>query len=293
MHAGPDFFVVGAPRAATTSLYHAMARHPQIFVPTVKEPHFYAWPEVADTYYDVDFVSDATAYRALFRDREEGQRAGDFSTSYLFRHRSAARIRADNPEARIVTVLRHPVDRALSHHRMDRRDGYTTAPLAELLGPTASDPRFRREYLDVGRYADQIRAYREHFDDRQLHIVLFDDLTAAPAPTLRRLLEFVGVDPDVDLGSLEIRNHTGSARAGIDGFLRSNRAAAGFGRHLGRRSRRLARRLLYRVDHTDADPTDRELLTELLGAEIPELERVIGRDLSPWTEPGAERERTT
>lgn len=282
--AGPDFFVVGAPRAATTSLYHALGQHPQIFVPPIKEPHFYSCPEVTDTYYDTVIVDDADRYRALFEGRGPDQQAGDFSTSYLFRHRSAARIHADNPEARIVMVLRHPVDRALSHHRMDRRDGYTIAPLRELLGPTAPDPRFRREYLDVGRYAGQVRAYREYFDDRQLHIVLFDDLIADPATTLRNLLGFLGVD-QLDIGPLEVRNHTGSARSMLGRRLGTNPVAAQIGRRLGRRGRRLARRLLYRPNRAGPDPQDRALLVELLANEIDDLEGVIGRDLSAWKEP--------
>jgi len=285
MDAGPDFFVVGAPRAATTSLYHALGRHPQVFVPSVKEPHFYAWPEVADTYYDTSFVSEAADYLALFAARQPGQIAGDFSTSYLFRHRAASRIRADNPDARIVMVLRHPVERALSHHRMDRRDGYTMASLTDLLGPTAPDPRFRREYLDVGRYADQIRAYREHFDDRQLHIILFDDLVGAPGATIRRLFGFLGVDVEVEVGAFEARNDTGTSRSPLGRRLQGSPVAAELGRRLGRRPRRLARRLLYRPDRTGPDPRDRAMLAELLGSEIRELEQVIGRDLSAWADP--------
>lgn len=290
MDAGPDFFVVGAPRAGTTSLYHALDRHPQIFVPAVKEPHYYAWPEVADTYYDTSFVADAAAYLELFADRQPGQLAGDFSTSYLFRHRAASRIRADNPDARIVMVLRHPVERALSHHRMDRRDGYTLASVVDLLGPTAADPRFRREYLDVGRYADQIRAYREHFDDRQIHIILFEDLVGAPTATMRDLFDFLGIDADVDLGPFEARNHTGTSRSDLGRRLQGSPVAAHLGRRLGRRPRRLARRLLYRPDRTGPDPRDRALLAELLGQEIRELERVIGRDLSAWFESEAASE---
>lgn len=281
--AGPDFFVVGAPRAATTSLYHALGRHPQVFVPAIKEPHFYACPEVTDTYYDTVIVDDEGQYRALYEGRQDGQLAGDFSTSYLFRHRAAGRIHSDNPEARIVMVLRHPVDRAISHHRMDRRDGYTLASIRELLGPTAPDPRFRREYLDVGRYAAQIRAYREYFDDRQLHIVLFDDLVADPAATLGQLLQFLGLD-DADIGPLEVRNHTGAPRSDLGHRLGTNPVAAQLGRRLGRGPRKLARRLLYRPDRAGPDPEDRALLVELLANEITELEGVIGRDLSAWTE---------
>lgn len=279
--AGPDFFVVGAPRAATTSLYHALGHHPQIFVPAIKEPHFHACPEVTDTYYDTVIVDDRETYLALFEQRQEGQLAGDFSTSYLFRHRAAGRIHADNPEARIVMVLRHPVDRALSHHRMDRRDGYTMASLRSLLGPTAPDPRFRREYLDVGRYAAQIRAYREYFDDRQLHIILFDDLIADPATTVGQLQDFLGVDR-LDIGPFEIRNHTGTPRTDLGHRLGTNPVATQLGRRLGRGPRRLARRLLYRPDRAGPDPEDRSLVAELLANEIEELEGVIGRDLSAW-----------
>ncbi len=285
METGPDFFVVGAPRAATTSLYHALGQHPQIFVSALKEPHHHAAPEVADTYYDTTIVDDPAAYASLYSDREPGQVAGDFSTSSMFRHRAAGRIAAQNPEARIVMVLRDPVERALSHHRMDRRDGYTSASLAELIGPTAPDPRFRREYIDVGRYADQIRAYREHFDDRQLLIVLFDDLVADGPATIRRLVEFIGADPDIEAGALEVRNHTGRPRA-LPERLRRPGLVGGLGRRvnrrLGPRSRRLARRLVYRPERSEPSAEERRLLAEIFEPEIRDLERVIGRDLSNW-----------
>ena len=285
MESVPDFFVVGAPRAATTSLYHALDRHPQIFAPAIKEPHRFAFPEVADTYYDTTVVDEPSAYAALYRERRPDQVAGDFSTSYLFRHRAAGRIASLRAEAKIVMVLRDPVERALSHHRMDRRDGYTTAPMAELIGPTAADPRFRREYVDVGRYADQIRAYREHFDDRQLHIILFEDLIGDEATTLRHLLDFLGVDPDQGPASLEVRNHTGRPRA-LAERLRPPGLVGGLGRRLNRRlgprSRRLVRRLVYRPGRAGPTVDERRLLADIFEPEIRDLERVIGRDLSSW-----------
>lgn len=188
---GPDFFLIGAPKAATTALARWFEDHPETFVPKIKEPHHFSYPEVTDTYYPVQPIGERRQYLALYASRTES-RAGDFSTSYLYRSAAANRIRTYDPHAQILVVLRNPIDRALSHHRMDVRDGLTSASFLDVIdGRTES--RFRREYLDVGRYTPQLDVWSSVFPPDQMHIVLYDDLIDDPIQTLDKMCEFLGV----------------------------------------------------------------------------------------------------
>ena len=283
--------MVGAPRAATTALYHSLGQHPDVFVPPVKEPHFFSWPEVGDTYYRSPrrtggagrgaFVGDKTAYLDLYRSRGSGQLAGDFSTSYLFRPEAAERIHRRRPDARIVMVLRDPAERALSHHRMDLRDGYTDQPLRALIAPDAHDPRFRREYIDVGRYASQVERQLHTFGSDRVHIVWFDELTADPDATLGALHRFLGIESRTEERVLAVRNSTGSPRSTTAARVAPALARA-VGPVAGPRFRRLGRALLFRSEPPPAEPGLREELVDLFRADVEALERLIDRDLTAW-----------
>ncbi len=258
-----------------------MARHPDVFLPSVKEPHFFSWPEVTDTYYRATIVGDEVDYLALYGGRQAGQLAGDFSTSYLFRTEAAARIHHRRPDAAIVIVLRNPAERALSHYRMDVRDRNTDRPLADLIAEPTEDQRFRREYIDVGRYANQVRRYLDTFPAEQIHIVLFDDLVTAPATSLTELYRFLGLEVRPPLLDLAPRNESGEARFSAAGRLGPSVVAA-LGPRLGRRARRAGRAILYRPSPGDAEHPLRAELTELFADDVEELERLIERDLSAW-----------
>lgn len=282
MHEGPDFFVVGAPKAATTTLYEHLGRHPDLFVPTIKEPHYFSWPHVADTYYRASFVSTEAAYGALYAQCPEGALAGDFSTSYLFSEIAAGRIRDRLPNAKIIIVLRDPVERALSHHRMDVRDGYTSEPIETLIAPSASDPRFRREYIDVGRYAQQIQRYTERFPSEQIKIVLFDDLVGDTQLGVRGILEFLGVDVNHEIDESTARNVSGVPRSSVSARIVRSSVTARFAATLPPRLRALARRTLLRSEDLSTPTLASKTLALEFAGELDMLEELLGIDLAPW-----------
>ncbi len=117
----PNFFLVGAPKSGTSSFYEYLSAHPDIYLPKVKELHYFAYPEVADTYYDVPFVASESEYLGLFDNRRGEKCAGDLSPSYLYRELAADRIQRFQPDAKIIISLRNPIKRAISHYLMDVR----------------------------------------------------------------------------------------------------------------------------------------------------------------------------
>jgi len=195
----PDFFLVGAPKAGTTSIYAYFSRHPGIFVPKIKEPHFFSCPEVKDTYYEVPFIDTEPDYLKLFKGADEGQQTGDFSPSYLYYENAALRIKERCPDAKILMVLRDPVDRAISHYLMDLRDGYQDVELLECLMNHKDYPRHYREYVEVGKYSKPVKRYIDLFGRENVHVWLFDAFTSHTEETVCEMVKALGLDWDAKI----------------------------------------------------------------------------------------------
>lgn len=276
----PFFFVIGAPRSGTTSLYTWFDKHPEVFVPRIKEPHYFSYPEVADTYYQVPFVAGSEEYEALYSARPDGMLASDFSTSYLYRAEAAERIAAVLPDAKVLAILRNPVERAISHYQLDVRDGYTTAPLAELLSDDHPDGRFRREYVDVGRYNTSIDRWEQVFPAAQLKFVFYEDLTTDWERTTVAIAEFLEIDC-LGVPEEQFRNASTGPRR------RATRLLAGVpqARQVADRlPPSLRQQLLARFSQPPARvaPETVRHLAELFSPDVEALEKRFCRDLSHW-----------
>jgi Sulfotransferase domain len=204
----PNFFLVGASRAGTTSLWRYLVEHPDVFMPrrsgAEKEPCFFCelTPRWATAFRDRD------RYLALFAEAGDRQAVGEASTPYLVAPEVPARIRAAYPNARIIIVLRNPADRAFSLYCFLCAIGGEWVPSFEralAIEPARmADETFRRanplwyalfEYFHSGLYAAQVARYLDTFPREQVHVVLFDDLRADPLKTARQVYRFLGVDP--------------------------------------------------------------------------------------------------
>ncbi|MGY1779685.1 sulfotransferase domain-containing protein [Geodermatophilus sp. SYSU D01036] len=181
----PTFLLIGAMKAGTTSLYHYLGAHPQVAVPQYKAPEFFV--EESNWHRGVDW------YRRQFpRTGPEVLAVGEASNSYAKypRYRGVpARIAAHLPDVRLLYVVRDPVARIRSHYETRAAEGSERAPLAEAV---FADPI----YLDYSRYAMQIEQYLEHFPREQLLVITSEALRRSRGTTMRRVYEFIGVDPD-------------------------------------------------------------------------------------------------
>lgn len=246
----PDFFVVGANRAGTTSLYHHLRSHPEIFMCEPKEPSFFAFAgrERRDSRtwktFAPHLVLDEHAYRALF-DAAGERLAGEASTAYLDSPVAPQRIRAAVPSARIVISLRDPVECFVSRMRTLAAFNIRWKDLGRALAEF--DAGAGEEFFYY-RYHDAVKRYLELFTPGRVKIVLFDDFADDPQRIVRDVYEFLGVDPDHRPQDLGTRfNH------------RPDRVEAG-----------ITPAVLQHVVDRTADDTAR-------------LAALIGRDLSHWT----------
>jgi hypothetical protein len=292
----PDFFIVGAFKSGTTALYEYLRRHPQVFMPFLKEPHFFG-DDLTRHYGRMSL----TEYLALFHDARPGQRVGEASTWYLYSESAPREIQAFSPQAQIIIQLRNPVDVMYAQHAQLRFRADEDLPdfaialeaePARRQGQRLPPPPVRPEtllYRQSVRFSDQVERYLDVFGRQRVHVVLFDDLATDTAATYRSVLEFLGVDPTfrpdfavhneskrVRLGALQrlIYNPPGPIRGAARTLRRYPVVHRARDLVLGLNSRAEGRKPM--------DPRLRGALLEEFAPEIRRLSTVIDRDLSAW-----------
>jgi sulfotransferase family protein len=213
----PDFFVIGHPKCGTTAMYEMLRRHPEIFMPELKEPWFLASdmrprfppPRSASPPQNVE------QYLSLFADARPGQLAGEASSAYLLSHTAAREIAALRPDARMIAILREPASFIRSLHMQLLR---THVESKQRLRDALALEDARREgrkiprrshrpqllmYSDHVRYVEQLRRYREVFSAEQLLVLIYDDFRDDNEGTIRRVLRFLEVDAELPVSQME------------------------------------------------------------------------------------------
>lgn len=301
----PTFLVIGAYKSGTTSVHHYLAQHPQVFVPRRKEPNYFAFGDVA-----VAVGSGAAArpaatphpaaatsvtrredYVALFDDVAGERAVGEVSPEYLVNERACDAIRRELPDARLVAVLRDPVERAWSDYLMYRRDGLEPE---EDFGRALDhqDERRRRGsptgwYVESGFYGRQLARYYDAFSADQISVHLFEDLVRDPDGTMAAVTTFLGVDP-VPLRSADHLNASGVPRnRALAAVLRSRRwLGPPLKKVLPDRLRPGLERVVQRgLDRPPLAPEHRARLVETFRDDVALTGRLTGRALSSWLAP--------
>ncbi len=303
----PNFFIVGAPRCGTTSLFSAMCLHPDVFGCPVKEPNHFATDRNARPHVIASAVrrgvlltEDAPARAVLPRvattpgfdtylrlfDGWAGEHAvGEASTSYLLSRTAAREIARRRPDARIIVALRQPVQRTQSEYLMHTQLGRTVRGTgvgdAADNGPDDMDTISFSTIVEASLYAPQIERYLQVFDREQLLFLRFEDLARAPADALRQVFRHVGIDPDVDVRiTLSHQNQSRPVRFPVLNrllFKSGFRDAILHG--LPRPVRRLFARHYYAARPAASLPA---MPADLLRQDITETEKLTGLDLSDW-----------
>jgi hypothetical protein len=213
----PDFFIVGQPKSGTTALYQMLRHHPQIYMPELKEPWYFASdmlprfqpPRSAPPLRTLD------EYRALFADAGPEQRVGEASSSYLLSSTAAARIAEVRPDARIIAILREPASFLRSLHlqllRTHVENQKTLRRAIALEGARREGEKVPRRshrpqllmYSDHVRYVEQLTRYHAAFPAEQVLVLIYDDFRRDNEGTVRMVRRFLGVDADAPVDVLD------------------------------------------------------------------------------------------
>lgn len=294
----PDFLILGAAKAGTTSLASYLGQHPEIFMSPVKEPSFFAFEsrEVefhgpGDEGFNHQIVRRRDAYDALFSGAAPDQKTGEASVVYLYDRDAPERIRRHVPDVRLFAVLRHPVERAYSSYLYQVSRGREPAKsFAEALNDEPHRIRAGWQhiwhYAEMGRYGRQLDRYLQHFDRSQLQIHLYESLRQSPRAVVRDMFAFLGANPgfEPDLG----RRHGPSGRprsSRLHAFLTRPRRLKSLlhaivPRRLARRAGDFLRRKNLR--RPPMDPGTRARLLETFEPDVRYVEQLLDVDLSAW-----------
>lgn len=291
----PNFFIVGAPKCGTTSLYQYLREHPEVFMPDRKEPDFFC----------TDFYPDSLTeeeYLALFQDaKSEEHRIGEASTPYLYSARAREGIKEFCPDARIIIMLRNPVNMMYSLHghrlwdmREHIRDFGAALEAAEEPGSGVHHPLYPLplSYRGVARYSRHVNSYIETFGRDQVLVVLFEDFVERTEACYREVCDFLGIDPGFR-SRFEVHNpHKRVRSVTLQRLMRSRlwrlmRPRLGrMGRVLPRAGRETVKRMVREVNRKTQErpPMPAELRSRLQQEFAPEIARlgeILDRDLVP------------
>ena len=298
----PDFLIAGVPKAGTTALHAALAPHPGLYLSPVKEPKFFlsdgppprhGGPGDVQTYQE--HVWRREDYEALFARAPEGALLGEATPFYLHDLESHARIKALVPQARLILLLRDPVDRA--HSNWTHLWNAGLEPEADFLAACRAEPaRIAAgwaqfwHYAGLGLYGRQIEHLYRHFPREQVLLLRYRELKDDPAATLDRVCAFLGVETGVltAIPKENVNRHVVEDTR-FNGALRwLLRTGGTFGHRFPVPLRLAARGPLLTVLHRKTGtrpvttPEERATLLPLFAADIALLQEVTGERYDDW-----------
>lgn len=310
----PNFVVAGAAKCGTTSLYHYLKQHPDVYMSPIKETNHFSQdirPENFSTEYktyeraknlDIEqFVnSDMTGdqwgayilnrehYLKLFRFAGGKKAIGEISNSYLYSSVAAENIRKDFPDMKVVMILRQPAERAYSHYLANLRDGRTTLPFRPEVENDDAKQRhgwsISHLYYELGCYADQVERFQQLFPASQLRIYLFDDLKNNNRGLVKDLFDFLGLRQDVSINFDEKFNEARIPKnPGLIKFITQLGIKRRIFRALPKQWQKGVKDSFFKegkVPKLSAE--DRKWMTSRYIADIHKLEKLINKDLTHW-----------
>jgi sulfotransferase family protein len=300
----PDFFLIGAPKAGTTALHAALAQHPELYLSAVKEPKFYLCDGrppprstqrgPGDAHSAREWMWQRDQYEALFDAAPPGRLTGESTPFYLYDRAAHRRIHADVPTAKLLVVVRDPVDRAYSNWMHLWSDGLE--PIEDFASAwAAEDERVAAGYAPfwhyrrLGLYGEQLRDLIGLFGARQVHVLRYKDLVETPVEALDRVCDFLGTSTGLIGGAARANSHPFVAPSPRTRVLaRTVRAGAALGAYAPPQIwRRSSRPLLAALHHGQGrrpvlDPQLRLRLVEHYREDNALLGDLTGRDFGDW-----------
>ncbi|NND94109.1 MAG: sulfotransferase [Flavobacteriales bacterium] len=230
-----DFFVIGVVKGGTTSLYDYLNQHPELYLPPIKEINHFARTDIDESKFLPEYATDVSIdleryfkngmpemvhiahindpndYKKLYSPAQAGQKTGDISNSYMICPSAASAIHAHNPSAKIIVILRNPINRAWSQYLMNLRESKTETK--DFIEELENDSRavnqgwgVNHQYLELGNYSKQLKLYYDLFSAEQILPIIFEEYVKQPTIALRKICQFIGVSPEFEFDTSGKKN---------------------------------------------------------------------------------------
>ncbi|HBE17786.1 MAG TPA: sulfotransferase [Cyanobacteria bacterium UBA11149] len=294
----PNFLILGVQKAGTTSIYNYLRQHPQVYMSPVKETNFLErdWekenPRLENKYKEGK-IDSFEKYCHLFANVTDEIAIGEVSPNYLFNYQSSSElIQRYIPHAKLIAILRHPVERAYSDYLMNIRDGVHKGNHTNF----SDQIKFRSDRsfpIRKGFYYTPLNYYFDKFSPEQIKVFLYEDLCQDPVSLLQNIFRFIGVD---DSFIPDISQKAQVAKVPKSNFLNNliktknpirKAIASGMGSIFPLEIRHKIRDSIIQMNSQEktANPLsskDRQELINLYREDIIKLQDLIHRDLSGW-----------
>lgn len=310
----PNFLVIGAAKCGTTSLYHYLKSHPEVYMSPIKEPNYFSTdinPEnFSQQYKDIErrkrlnleeyvkgdmkrevwgyFVRARHHYTGLFKNVSNEKAVGEISNSYLFSKEAAVNIKNTLPSVKLIAILRNPVERMYSHYIANLRDGKTYKPFRQEVEEDYHQPvkgwYTTHCYVEMGLYYDQVKRFVDTFPKEQLRIYLYDDLKNNPEALLKDICMYLGINAGFKFNTSMKFNE---ARVPKNEKLLYMLSTSGLKKNIfrlmpGSVKENLKSLFFKKEKAAPMSAADREWAASFYKDEINRLQQLINRDLSAW-----------
>jgi hypothetical protein len=277
----PNFIVVGAAKAGTTWLYQCLREHPEVFVSTPKELHFFSREK--------NYSKGVDWYLSHFKEANQPA-VGEVCPSYMYLPKVPPRMHSWNPEVKIIFILRNPIQRAYSAYCMQLDHGETTQDIKQELSTSSL-------FAQRGLYYQQIQEYLNIFSKEQVKILIYDDLKKDPETFLKQVYDFLDIDQSYQPETLRKRENARKPpprnmaiyqpmRSLYLNLIEKNPNLEVFVHHIRRKG---YLNLFYQLMRGGSYPKLSEEVARKLAVfyddDIKALSKMMNRDLSYWLEP--------
>lgn len=312
-HTLPNFIVVGSNKGGTTSIYHYLKQHPQVYLSPIKEPHYFskdinpadfskefAHNKLQDIEkyvngkmeeeYHAAFLRDFEQYKKLFKNVKNEKAIGELSTSYLYSTVAAQEIFNTLGKIKIIICLRNPIERAYSHYRMNIWTGNNNEFdfYKALKADFEHQPKVwgnAHLYTEIGLYYEQVKRYLTIFGKEQVKIIFTEDMKSNAQAVIKELYEFIGVDASFKPDTSKKYNEVYTPKyKNITYLLNKSGIRPLLKKIAPEKIKSILTNLLFKKKSEKGEiPSDaKQFLLEQYSTDIQNLSSLLNKDLSGW-----------
>lgn len=290
----PNFLIIGSAKSGTTSLADYISQHPEVFMSSIKEPHYFTFSDEdvkfngpGDHIVHRSIVTDLNIYTQLFKGVTDEIAIGEASTTYLSIPKAAYKIKAVVPNAQLIAILRNPVDKAYSSYLHLRRDGRESiknfeSALQEEEKRIEQNWGYLWRYKTMGFYYDHLRRYFDLFHKEQIKIYLYEDFCNDPQTVIADIFSHIGVNPEFK-PCMQIHSNVSGIPQNrmLHQFLHTkNPIRSIFGQIVPDKIRKKIRK--YNMKKPKLSPNIQAILKDEYRSDILKVQDLINQDLSSW-----------
>ena len=296
----PNFFIVGAQKAGTTSLCRYLQEHPQIYMSSISEPGFFAFEGEKINFCGPGderilnrVVTDLEKYRQLFADVTHETAIGEGTTLYLQSSKAANRIAHYVPNAKIIVILRNPVDRAYSAFMHLKRDNLEQIKIEDFSKALLEEEKrinnnwgFLWRYKTMGLYSQALQRYYDYFPSDRIKVYLYEDFNNQPHEILKDIYRFLNVDEQYLPDFLPRYNVSGIPKSRIlYNFMKNESKLRSALKPLipNKLQKKVVNYIkLNNLVKSKLSPKTKSEIIEIFRDDIVLLQNIIDKDLSSW-----------